>query len=164
MQRERIAPQGGFTYVGLLVLVAIIGLVGALTIKAGALMQRAAAEDELLHIGLEFSNALRSYEVATPAGQSRQPRSLQDLLKDPRFPGVRRHLRKIYIDPFTGHQEWGVLYSNEHGVIGVHSLSSARPLKIANFPSHVGLVGKRATLSSWVFFHPSTAPQMQSPL
>lgn len=102
--------RAGFTYVGLLVLVTVIGLVGAAALKVDALMRRAAAERELLEIGAAFSEALRSYADATPRGQPAQPPSLQDLLRDPRYPGVRRHLRKIFLDPMTGKAEWGIVY------------------------------------------------------
>ncbi|MEF9927501.1 MAG: type II secretion system protein, partial [Massilia sp.] len=99
--------QAGFTYLGLIIFVTIIGLVGAATLKIGALLQRAAAEEELLDIGAAFSAALDSYAAATPQGASPYPPSLKELLKDPRVPGVRRHLRKIFVDPLTGKAEWG---------------------------------------------------------
>jgi type II secretory pathway pseudopilin PulG len=54
-----------------MILVAIIGLVGAATLRVDALMQRAAAEQELLEMGATFSEALRSYADATPPGQPR---------------------------------------------------------------------------------------------
>ena len=104
------STAGGFTYVGLLVLVTVIGLVGAAALKVDALMRRAAAERELLETGAAFADALRSYADATPRGQPTQPPSLQDLLRDPRYPGVRRHLRKIFVDPMTGKAEWGIVY------------------------------------------------------
>jgi type II secretory pathway pseudopilin PulG len=109
----RLRREAGFTYVGLIVLVAIIGLVGAATLKADALLRRAAAEEELLEIGAAFSAALTSYAEATPRGQPAQPPSLEELLKDPRFPGVRRHLRKIFVDPITGKAEWGIVWLNK---------------------------------------------------
>src|SRR4028118_2405772 len=74
----------------------------------GTLLQRAAAEEELLEIGAQFQQALRSYAAATPPGQKPQPASLQDLLKDPRFPNPRRHLRKIFVDPLTGQAGGGL--------------------------------------------------------
>ena len=63
---RRTAP--GFTYLGMLILLAVLGLVGAAGLKMGTLMQRAAAEQELLEIGAQFSEALRSYasEAADP--------------------------------------------------------------------------------------------------
>lgn len=146
------ARQRGFTYVGLIVLVAIIALVGAATLRIGALMRRAAAEEELLETGAEFTRALRSYAAATPRGQPTQPPSLRELLRDPRFPEPRRHLRKVYIDPITGKAEWGILYlADRTGVIGVYSLSESAPFKVANFDYRFQNFENREHISEWVF-------------
>jgi type II secretory pathway pseudopilin PulG len=145
-------PAPGFTYLGMLILLAVLGLVGAAGLKMGTLLQRAAAEEELLEIGAQFSEALRSYAAATPQGQPQQPPSLQDLLKDPRFPNPRRHLRKIFVDPVTGKAEWGILYIGDKvGVLGVYSLSNARPLKVANFDIRFLGMENREHISDWKF-------------
>jgi len=142
----------GFTYLGLLILLAIMGLVAAAGIKMGAVMQRAAAEEELLEIGAQFSEALRSYAAATPRDQVPYPPSLQELLKDPRFPHPRRHLRKIFLDPVSGNAQWGITYlDGERGVIAVYSLSDRRPLKIANFDVRFQNFGQKEKLSDWKF-------------
>ncbi|WP_229427181.1 type II secretion system protein [Massilia atriviolacea] len=142
----------GFTYLGLIILVTVIGLVGAASLKVGSLMQRAAAEEELLAIGAAFSDALRSYAAATPPGQPQQPPTLQDLLKDPRFPGTRRHLRKIFVDPITGKAEWGIMYvGDKQGVLGVYSLSDAPPLKVGNFDARFLNMENKTKLSEWKF-------------
>lgn len=145
--------QAGFTYLGLIIFVAIIGLVGAATLKIGSLLQRAAAEQELLEIGAAFSAALDSYAAATPRGASPYPPSLAELLKDPRSPAVRRHLRKVYVDPLTGKAEWGIVYlgGGETGVVAIHSLSTAKPLKIANFDSRFKGLDNREMISEWRF-------------
>jgi type II secretory pathway pseudopilin PulG len=155
--------QAGFTYVGLIVLVAIIGLVGAATLKADALLRRAAAEEELLEIGAAFSAALTSYAEATPRGQPTQPPSLEELLKDPRFPGIRRHLRKIFVDPITGKAEWGIVWLNKggaagfdgntggSGVVAVYSLSQSKPLKQANFDARFQSLENREHIAEWKF-------------
>lgn len=142
----------GFTYISLVIMLAIIALVCATTVKLGAVMQRSAAERELLNIGAQFSDALQSYAKATPPGQPTQPPSLKELLLDPRFPAVRRHLRKIFVDPMTGKAEWGVSYvAGTTGVVAVYSLSSAKPVKIGNFPARFqGFEGKQR-LSDWKF-------------
>lgn len=149
----RPARQAGFTYLGLIIFVAIVGLVGAATLKVGSLLQRAAAEEELLEIGAAYSAALDSYAAATPRGATPYPPSIKELLKDPRFPGVRRHLRKVFVDPLTGKAEWGIEYlgGGEVGIVAIHSLSEAQPLKIANFDSRFrGLDGKEK-ISQWRF-------------
>lgn len=126
--------SGGFTYVGVLILIAIIGIASAATVQVGSVVQRREAEQELLEIGIEFQNALISYANATPPGQLRTPKTLQDLVKDPRNPKPVRHLRKIYADPLTGKAEWGLVQSPDGaGIIGIYSLSDAKPIKIGNF-------------------------------
>ncbi|MFP5392652.1 MAG: type II secretion system protein [Gammaproteobacteria bacterium] len=147
--------QRGFTYLGLMILLTIIGLVGAASLKVGSLLQRAAAEEELLEIGAQFSAALKSYADATPRGQPPQPKTLQDLLRDPRYPGVRRHLRKIFVDPITGKAEWGVIYiGDKTGVLGVYSLSDAEPLKVANFDTRFTNLENKKKISDWKFMLP----------
>ncbi len=146
------ANQRGFTYLGLIILLAILALVAAAGLKMGTVLQRAAAEEELLEIGAHFSEALRSYAAATPPGKPTQPPTLQDLLKDPRFPNPRRHLRKIFVDPITGKAEWGIVWLGDKvGVLGVYSLSDARPLKIANFDIRFLNMENREKISDWKF-------------
>jgi type II secretory pathway pseudopilin PulG len=154
MGRARRPREGGFTYLGLIVLVTILGLVGAATLKVDALLRRAAAERELLETGAAFSDALRSYAEATPRGQPPQPPSLHELLKDPRVPGVRRHLRKVFIDPMTGRAEWGIVWRDpgKHaGVLAVYSLSPARPFKQAGFDGRFQNFEGREHISDWKF-------------
>jgi type II secretory pathway pseudopilin PulG len=144
--------QAGFTYLGLIILVTVIGLVGAATLKIDSLMRRAAAEEELLDVGAAFSAALQSYAAVTPKGQMPIPATLQDLLKDPRFPYVRRHLRKIFVDPMTGKPEWGIVYLHDSsGVLAVYSLSNAKPLKIANFDARFRNFENKKHISDWKF-------------
>ena len=152
MRRPRKRRSGGFTYLSLIILVAIIGLVSASALKLGSVLQRSRAEQELLDIGVAFSDALQSYANATPAGFPPQPPSLKELLKDPRFPTVRRHLRKVFVDPMTGKAEWGITYLGDKvGVLAVYSLSDAKPVKIGNFPQRFqGLAGKQK-ISQWRF-------------
>jgi len=152
MRAPRLRRVGGFTYLSLLILLAIIGLVTATALKLGSVVQRSRAEMELLDIGAAFSDALKSYADATPAGMPPQPPSLKELLKDPRFPGTRRHLRKLFVDPMTGKAEWGILYLGDKvGVLAVYSLSDAKPVKVGNFPArYTGFEGK-AHISDWKF-------------
>jgi type II secretory pathway pseudopilin PulG len=155
--------QAGFTYVGMIVFVTIIGLVGAATLKVGALLGRAEAENELLEIGAAFSDALASYAQATPPGQPQQPPSLEALLRDPRFPNPRRHLRRIFVDPITGRAEWGLVRAAEGApIMGVYSLSQAQPLKIANFDQRFVNFERKQHLSDWKFV--ATAQGLATPV
>ncbi len=142
----------GVAYLALLIAIAIIGVTAAASVQIGSIMQRRAAEEELLAIGAEFRHALISYSGATPVGQSNAPPTLDALLKDPRYPNIRRHLRKLYFDPLTGTQQWGVVMSPDgKGIVGIHSLSTAQPIKIGNFePLFQGFADK-PSYTEWVF-------------
>ncbi|MBC3935635.1 type II secretion system protein [Undibacterium sp. CY7W] len=144
--------QQGFTYLGLMILLVIIMIVATASIQLGKIEQQRLAEQELLHIGREFQLALLSYANSTPVGQNRRPKTLQELVKDPRFPNTQRHLRKIYLDPITGKAEWGiVLSSDQQRIIGVFSLSDKKPIKIKNFDSYFLGFDEKKSYRDWVF-------------
>ena len=126
--RLRYTGQGGYTYVGLLIFVAVFSLISAGTLRVGVTAQRRVAEQELLERGLALTRALESYAQATPAGQSASPKVINDLLRDPRYlKTVVRHLRRIDVDPMTGRAEWGVVMSEDkRWIIGFHSLSDQK--------------------------------------
>ncbi|WP_194714299.1 type II secretion system protein [Noviherbaspirillum soli] len=122
--RGRHSACAGFTYLALLIALGLMTLTSTMTVRLGARFARAAAEEELIGTGMAYRAALLSYARATPVDMQRRPARLEDLLKDPRYPAVRRHLRKLYADPITGEVSWGIVYANDgSGIIGVYSLS-----------------------------------------
>lgn len=148
----RAVLQQGFTYVSIVVLVFIIGLTAAMTVKLGAVIHRRNAELELLTIGTIFVEALSSYADATEPGQPRSPVNLDELLRDPRFAGTRRHLRQIYADPITGTTDWGLVRSPENShIIGIYSPSSDQPIKLNNFRPALQSFKNRSHISDWRF-------------
>lgn len=82
---------------------------------------------------------------------SRLPKELIDLTKDPRQAVLRRHLRHVPIDPITGKAEWGVLRTPDGFVAAVHSLSDARPIKVANFEADFAAFEGSEKYSEWKF-------------
>lgn len=159
-------PRGGFAYVLLLVAVALIGLAASASVSLGARLARRDAELQLLAIGQEMQNALRSYAgvAATAAGTTaaagmppgaRGPRELQDLLKDPRAPGLRRHLRQIYDDPMTGKAEWGVLRDAGGFITGVYSLADGEPIRRTGFEPALAGLEQAPSYREWVFGLPT---------
>jgi len=149
--RPRTVAAAGFTYIGLLILLAIISVGASATVQLGAVTQRRSAENELLHIGRQFRAALASYQNSTPAGMPRLPKELADLMKDPRQPVLRRHLRNIPVDPLTGKAEWGVIRTPDGFVGAVHSLSNARPVKVGNFEPEFAAFEGSEKYSDWEF-------------
>ena len=138
----------------MIILVTIIGLAATAALQVGAITQRRDAEQELLQIGREYYDGLVRYSNATPAGQPNLPATVQDLLVDPRFPDLRHHLRKLYIDPLTGNNEWGVVYgvnATGSGIVGFYSLSEARPIKLDNFDTIFAAFKNKTSYRDWVF-------------
>jgi hypothetical protein len=125
-------------------------------------------EEQLLFVGNEFRRAIGAYVAI--AGTN--PKSLEDLVKDPGFPGVRRYLRKVYRDPITGREEWGLLKPDGNLITGVYSLSDAEPLKQGGFSLADQKFEGKKKYSEWVFLPndaqgsagaaPSDAGQAQS--
>lgn len=121
--------QQGFTYLIVLLVIAIMGATLALTGTVWHTAVRREKETQLLFVGGEFRRAIQQYYQA--GGQ--YPKKLEDLLKDPRQPHMVRYLRKIYVDPLTGTTEWGLVRGPNNGIIAVYSFSSDAPFKTAGF-------------------------------
>jgi type II secretory pathway pseudopilin PulG len=150
--------QQGFTYVALLIATAVIGIGLAAT---GTVWSQAALRDkerELLAVGAEMRAAIARYYERTPGTVKAYPRTLEDLLKDPRFPNVQRHLRRIYVDPMTGKAEWGLVAAPGGGVMGVYSLSGREPLKRAGFAAGDQELSRALHYSDWRFIYAPPRP------
>lgn len=145
--------QGGFSYLGLLLMLAITAVGAAATGITWATVVRQEKERELLFIGDQFRQAIANYGKHTPGTGGRYPRRLDDLLKDPRYPNTRRYLRRIYADPITGREEWGLIKNFAGEIVGVHSLSEQEPLKKANFSLADARFEGRKKYSEWQFSH-----------
>jgi type II secretory pathway pseudopilin PulG len=140
----------GYALIALLLMVAVTGLALAAAAQLWSTVSRRDKEEDLIRIGLEFREAIRSYAASSPGAEQYPPR-LEDLLLDPRFPYVKRHLRRIYADPLTGTADWGLLKSGE-AIIGVHSLAEGQPLKTALDPS-LGIADEAASYRDWTFVY-----------
>ncbi len=162
---QRCAPRRarGFTYIGLLILMAIIAIAAAASIQLGSVTQRRDAERELLFLGSQFRAALTSYALASAPNQPRFPKTFEQLLRDPRVPGMRRHLRRMPIDPLTGKDEWGVVRSADGYIVGVYSLSEATPIKRGNFDADFGEFANASSYRQWVFKPAAQAAQVRRP-
>lgn len=184
----RHAPgQAGFTYLWVLLLIAFMGVGLTVAADIDSTTARRDREKELLAIGRQFQVALARYHqagmprmavpegaagVADPAaapavtgvtgGIREYPASLDDLVQDRRVPGIRRHLRKVFVDPMTGKAEWGLVMVGGR-IVGVHSLSDATPIKQDGFaPDQAHLRGKQK-YSEWLFGSPHDALPMAAP-
>ena len=142
--------QGGFTYLGLLIVVAVMGAGMAAYGQIASHAAQREKEAELLFRGEQYRQAIDSYYKK----ERRYPRALADLVEDKRYPMPVRHLRRLYEDPMTGKADWGVVESPEGGgVMGVYSKLEAAPIKTGNFSLVNQGFEKARTYSDWKFTH-----------
>lgn len=124
------SAQRGFTYLGLLVAVAIMGLMLTLVSRVWSTTEQRERETQLLFVGHAYRLAIASFY----ANGHRFPSTLDELLQDDRFPVPKHHLRRLYPDPMTGHADWTpVLTADGQGIMGIGSSSRAAPIKRRNF-------------------------------
>jgi hypothetical protein len=94
------------------------------------------------------------FDVQPWDGGARQyPRSLEDLLRDRRYPVVRRYLRRVYRDPMTGATDWVIVRAPDGGIAGVHSRSREPTFKKKCFRPEHAAFENAATHADWKFIY-----------
>ena len=129
-----------------------VALLGAGLAAYGELASHAVQrekEAELLFRGEQYRDAIASYYKK----EQRYPKALQDLLEDKRYPMPVRHLRRLYRDPITGEDEWGLVEAPGGGVMGVYSRSEEAPVKSGNFSTKNQEFSDQQRYSDWKFVH-----------
>jgi len=122
--------QAGFTYIGLMFAIAVLGITLATVGVVWSTQIRRDKEAELLWVGDQYRAAIGRYRGF--GGQL--PMALADLVEDPRVPLPRRFLRRVYPDPMTGKADWMLIMApGGTGIVGVASSSQDKPIKQANF-------------------------------
>lgn len=123
----RRARAGGFTYVWVLMALLLLSLGLSAVGPAWAERSRREREAELLRIGALYAEAIRRYHDQSPGTLKQFPPTLQALLLDERFLGVRRHLRRLYGDPMNAYRPWQLLRAPDGGIRGVYSAGTDMP-------------------------------------
>lgn len=144
--------ERGFTYLAVLFLVALTA--AGLAALGTAWLQRAQREREaeLAFRGAAISAAIEAYLRAGGTAAATYPTRWEDLLEDRRGPVTRHHLRRLYVDPFTGEADWEPLpppggASDAAAFAGVRS-RSAKPLLRSRTDDGTPL----RLASDWAFF------------
>ncbi|HET6439577.1 MAG TPA: hypothetical protein VFG59_16045 [Anaeromyxobacter sp.] len=140
----------GFTYLGLLALVVLIGLLlGAASEVATTVSQRE-RERQLLWVGHAYRAAIGRYFSQKRA----YPQALEDLLGSaPDSPVKARYLRRLYPDPMTNQVDWELLPApgQNGGIMGVASSSKRAPLKTGRFDDADQGFEEATTYGDWQF-------------
>ncbi|MGQ0750113.1 MAG: type II secretion system protein [Betaproteobacteria bacterium] len=153
--------QQGYTYIALLIAVALIGVGLAAASEVWSQSRQREKEQELLFVGEQFRQAIGLYYERTPGAVKRYPEKLQDLLEDKRHLPPQRHLRKVYADPMTGKPDWALVAAPGGGLMGVHSRSEVMPVKSANFAEAHATFKGALRYSRWQFiYQPIQSPSL----
>ncbi|MDO9236950.1 MAG: type II secretion system protein [Aquabacterium sp.] len=117
--RSNNGSEHGFTYLGLLIAIAIMGI-GLLAVsEVWSTTAERQKMTQLDWVGQQYVQAIGSYYYSNTGSVNYYPTSLDDLLEDKRYLGIRRHIRRNYTNPFTGKTDWKVLSAPEGGINGV---------------------------------------------
>ena len=149
--------QHGFTYLFVLMLIALMGLGLA---AAGTLWRTEAQRErelELLFVGTQYRQAIKSYYELDP-NQPRLPQRIDELLEDTRRAEPVRHLRRAWPDPFGGPMR--ILRTEDgRGIIGVASASTLSPFRRSGFAAEEASFENAASYGEWRFvFAPAGSP------
>jgi len=124
--------SGGFALLAALLAVVAVSMAAAVAISHARTEIRREKEAQLLWVGNQYRQAIRSYQtVVPPNGKAQYPQKLEDLLDDRRFPQPVRHLRRFYVDPFSGKADWVPVMEGDR-IVGVHSASNLQPIRSTN--------------------------------
>lgn len=146
--RPTIGAQAGFTYLGVLAVIVIMGIMGQAAVTLQSHRKRVDQEAELAFRGQAYVAAIHSYyEAGDPV--MHYPRNLDDLLYDRRFLH-KRHIRRLYDDPIVG-GDWVLVRAADGGIAGVVSSSAARPIQRANFPKGLEAFEGAGSYADWMF-------------
>ena len=148
---RRARRQGGYALMSVLLVIVLMGLALAEASNSWSNLRQRDREEELLRVGDNIREANGNYYNQSPGDVKQFPQTLEDLLHDDRFPTPRRYLRKIYDDPMTGRPYWGTLHAPSGGIMGIYSLSAARPFKTANFKPVYESFARKKHYIEWVF-------------
>lgn len=150
--------QGGFTYLTILFAIAVAGVALARTGIDWSQAGQREKEKELLFAGNQYRRAIALYYQRTPGAIKYYPTKLEDLLTDTRYNPPQHYLRNLYRDPVTNQQQWGIITALEGGVMGVHSLSDAQPIKSTNFSYQDREFEGATKYSDWKFIYTPQIP------
>ena len=150
--RQRLGPraarQGGLVLLALLIALMLMSIALAGALDVWSLQRRREQEKQLLFNGNQYRLAiLRYYRVGRA-----YPATVDDLLDDTRFPVPLHHLRRAYVDPLTGKNDWALMEEGNR-FYGVFSRSEEATIKRAGFPRQYEDFQGEETYGGWKFLY-----------
>ena len=148
----------GFTYLAVLILLVIVTSALAAAGTRWTARDQRNREAMLLHDGAIIRAAIGAYYESTPGSVKRYPATLEDLLRDTRYLGMRRYLRKIPHDPMSQQIPFVLVVAPDGGAMGVHSSSDKAPFKVDSFSTENASFSQASRYSDWEFVYLSPVP------
>lgn len=166
MNLGRLRSSAGFTYIGALMTVVVVGIMLSQAAVIWKTKMQREREVELIFRGTQIRDAMRRWydwklvngvpKPKPPPKPGEPPQipltDLKQLLLDPHKLSKVRYLRPSnLVDPITG-GEWEPIKNGEQ-IIGVKSKSEAAPIKKAHFPLDLDplVFNGRKKYNEWVF-------------
>lgn len=153
--------QYGFSYIGVMVtlVIAAIGMQGA----AVMWQQQSQRSNEalLLETGEAYRLAIGRYYESTPQPVKQYPIRLEELIEDKRFPVPKRHLRRLYPDPFVVKQSMSLIIRDGR-IVGVHSQSLLAPIRSSGYQDAQSGFHTAKHYREWQFvYEPNTLADLE---
>jgi len=111
--------QAGFTYLGLLIAFASLGIGLSVLSEVWTKTAEHQKRVQLEWVGQQYVQAIQSYYYANTGTVHFYPSTLEDLLEDKRYLSIKRHIRMLYPDPFSGKAQWKLIPAPGGGIQGV---------------------------------------------
>jgi type II secretory pathway pseudopilin PulG len=157
--RCRFSHQSGFTYLGILFAVVLMGIMLTAAGRVWSVHEQREREVQLLFVGDQFRTAIARYYLS---GRT-YPMALTDLVQDDRSPVPRRFLRKVYLDPMTGAADWTLIPAPGGGFMGIASSSQRAPIKRAGFDLRDEAFSDSDCYCQWRFIYDATRRRGRQP-
>ncbi len=157
MATTPVGSNRGFTYVVVLMMVLIIGIMLGAAGQVWTTVMKREREAELLFRGGQIRDAIEQWNTSFKRGGP-PPHpivDLKDLLQNPYSLQKIRYLRRLYQDPITG-EDWKIIKDPAKGIIGVASSSDQTPLKQGGFSEPFTAFEGKTKYSEWEFVYRQT--------
>lgn len=155
-ERTRSRPcrwEHGFTLLAVLAALFLLALATQQVMLVVSQQAQRDREAELLRAGMDILGAIGAYHERSPGATKEWPPSLEALTDDRRLVSLQRHLRRVYRDPITRSDDWGLVSAPGGGISGVYSKSQARPIRVSGAElADVGQAGAEH-YSDWKFVY-----------
>ena len=159
----RHSGQRGSALMLVLAIVVILGLTAGIAGQSWKSLMQRAREAELLWRGQQYRQAIGHYYQLKRGAAGAYPATLEELVRDPRFPQPVRHIRQLYKDPMTG-EDWTLVKGAGDRIIGVRSSSNLKPFKQDDFPKELEAFNDKESYREWEFIYtPGTAKSKNVP-